>query len=182
MAILNMQEFAALVMPLLLPLAALLTKDPDNPWKQMTNGQRDWVRRRDDHQCQYPIWNPATQSFRRCGRAGTVHVHHILPKRAFWFWTRNTQNPHTPDNLITLCVTCHEKIHPDMHRANRSHNRSEAWQRTSEIRELKITNGKPYWNTDTDLLLKEIAEKRSADYIAKHPEDPFPESKKKGEK
>lgn len=102
------QVIATALAPLLLPLA-VVTKDPSNPWPHMSAGQREWVRRRDNYQCQYPVWNPANESFRRCGRGGTIHVHHILPKRAFWFWTKYTQDPHTPDNLVTLCVNCHEK-------------------------------------------------------------------------
>lgn len=67
-----------------------------------------------------------------------------------------------------------------MRRANRSHNRSEAWEKTSEIRQGKIAKGRPYWDTETDILLKKIAEKRTADYADTNPEDPFPKTKKKG--
>ena len=38
-----------------------------------------------------------------CGRTGIIHVHHIK--------TRGSGGHDIPDNLISLCVYCHAKVH-----------------------------------------------------------------------
>lgn len=54
---------------------------------------REWVLDRDNHRCQ------------DCGeRAEELHIHHR--EKLIWFET--TKEAHTPDNLVTLCPSCHE--------------------------------------------------------------------------
>ena len=39
----------------------------------------------------------------RCGSAGPLHVHHLLP--------RSRGGPDETENLLTLCFRCHSEIH-----------------------------------------------------------------------
>lgn len=48
------------------------------------------IRNRDNHEC------------RLCGASGLLHVHHIIPR----FVAINN----TPQNLVTLCASCHPKV------------------------------------------------------------------------
>ena len=74
-------------------------KNPDISGIDYQNGEqagfwnvREYVLYRDGHKCQY------------CGKSNTVlNVHHIIP--------RADGGTDRPDNLITLCETCHKAYH-----------------------------------------------------------------------
>lgn len=73
--------------------------DPDVKGRQYQNGrmkgytnESEYVLCRDKHNCQ------------SCGRkTGPMHVHHVI-------WKRN-EGADTPENLITLCEVCHDRVH-----------------------------------------------------------------------
>lgn len=78
-------------------------QNPNFRAESSARGAGQWERNRlivldrDNHQCQ------------DCGRTDRLHVHH----RADW----NPDDPatHVPDNLVTLCATCHRRRHPLQH-------------------------------------------------------------------
>jgi hypothetical protein len=55
-------------------------------WKKLAQE----IRKRDNFTCQF------------CGKKGATEVHHIIPKRI--------KINNSPDNLITLCKSCHRKV------------------------------------------------------------------------
>jgi 5-methylcytosine-specific restriction endonuclease McrA len=55
---------------------------------------REWVLKRDGHQC----WE--------CGSAERLQVHHV--EKMIWFET--TAQAHRPENLVTLCESCHQSL------------------------------------------------------------------------
>lgn len=61
---------------------------------------REWILDRDGHEC----WE--------CGSGGELHVHHI--EKMVWFET--TDQAHEPNNLVTLCKTCHREYEDDPER------------------------------------------------------------------
>jgi len=66
---------------------------PDN-WDKM----RKDAYQRDDYECQ------------RCGKENCrLNAHHIRPVSIFDY----PDNAHYMDNLVTLCVGCHKKVHAD---------------------------------------------------------------------
>lgn len=54
------------------------------------------IRQRDKHRC------------RVCGGSNKLCVHHITPIEYF---NRDFVKAHNPDNLVTLCLSCHMKTH-----------------------------------------------------------------------
>lgn len=55
---------------------------------------RQWVLERDGREC------------RNCSATTDLHVHHI--EKLVWFET--TDEAHTPENLLTLCESCHRSL------------------------------------------------------------------------
>lgn len=43
---------------------------------------------------------------RSCGHRSNLHVHHVV--------FRSQQGEDTPDNLVTLCNSCHDGVHKDI--------------------------------------------------------------------
>ncbi len=41
----------------------------------------------------------------RCGSEYRLHVHHVKP------WEPDQGDPHVVDNLVTLCASCHRRLH-----------------------------------------------------------------------
>jgi 5-methylcytosine-specific restriction endonuclease McrA len=79
----------------------------NNSWKGESSNEREcaeWSRNRDacverdGRQC------------RVCGSPDRLTVHHKIP------WAPNQVAPHAMDNLVTLCVPCHGRLHSLMHR------------------------------------------------------------------
>jgi len=66
-----------------------ITPDTDVEWLQM----RDFILDRDNHEC------------RICGSSENLRVHHVIEKSA------DITNKYNPNNLMTLCINCHEKAH-----------------------------------------------------------------------
>ena len=56
-----------------------------------TKATREFVLKRDNHRCSL------------CASQHSLHIHHIE--------YRSEGGPHTSDNLITLCLKCHDLIH-----------------------------------------------------------------------
>lgn len=62
---------------------------------------------------------------RRCGASGqALHVHHIV--------SLSRGGTNEPDNLITLCETCHSEYHPHMQRTMTSSSRSQPFVSVTE--------------------------------------------------
>ena len=61
---------------------------------------RELAKKRDGYKC--------TQ----CGSVNRLHGHHKIP------WKPGQKNPHRLGNLVTLCASCHRKLHPVPHAAN----------------------------------------------------------------
>jgi hypothetical protein len=63
-------------------------------------GSGQWERNRlavldrDRHTCQ------------KCGSTHRLHVHHLRE------WDQNDPSTHELDNLLTVCATCHRRLHP----------------------------------------------------------------------
>lgn len=163
---------------LFLPMA-LVIRDPHfNPWPALSDKQRKWILRRDEGKCQFPVWNDATFGHFKCGSTECLHIHHIFPKRAFLAWLRFLSDPHDPKWLVSICKFHHWKIHPDMV----GKKSKEDWECTSERRDALIMKGEPYWNTKFDTRLIRIAQTRTEKYMHNHPDDPYPQTRKKSVK
>lgn len=61
--------------------------------RRLSGTCRDRVRRRDQGRCRW------------CGTTDDLNIHHVR--------YRSEGGPDTPRNLITLCFTCHKKVHSD---------------------------------------------------------------------
>jgi hypothetical protein len=76
-----------------LPISELAGTGEDYYGENWYKKRRETVER-DVHAC------------RVCGNDGSVHVHHIKPRRKF----DDVSNSNTLDNLITLCPSCHGRF------------------------------------------------------------------------
>jgi len=65
--------------------------------KSICDPMREYIFRRDQHRCQ------------DCGSRENLVVHHI-----------NYRVPYTPENMITLCLSCHRATHLENERVVRA--------------------------------------------------------------
>jgi len=149
--------------------------------------QKEWLRRRDTNghgvpECQFPD----------CGRdlnhvkKGGLHAHHITP--AGWFKKHllglsdfeDEQTENFPENGIILCADKHHNgpqgVHPDYAKALTDYRKGDklAFKKVAIKHGQMEEQGEVYWNTENDQLLYEVAKDRTQEYLASHPEDPFP--------
>ncbi|HAR38981.1 MAG TPA: hypothetical protein DCS09_10650 [Porphyromonadaceae bacterium] len=156
--------------------------------------QVDWIRRRDTDvltglvRCQF-IGRVASGKTVQCpmdeetaGGISQLHAHHIIPQGAWEGWLRfgeETETPHQPWNGIMLCALYHHNgprgIHPDYARAREIYKFNQnSFNEVAHEHHKLIEEGIPYWNTEYDNLLYDIARDRTEDYLFVHPNDPFP--------
>ena len=134
---------------------------------------RDWVKRRDEGKCRFPVWNYQKKRYEFCLSEGKQEVHHIYPNRFSQACFGKTFD--IPTNLILLCTHCHHRVHPDvlgalkLYRTNKN-----SFKLMFQERERLVALGRPYWMTMSDLLFLRIAKIRTFRYIRQHPDDPFP--------
>ena len=68
--------------------------------------------------CYHPNWQTARKHIlerdhstcQQCGATEQLVVHHVIPYVRF----ENPQDAHAPGNLVTLCRTCHRRLHNQM--------------------------------------------------------------------
>ena len=156
--------------------------------------QVDWLRRRDTDaatdlvRCQF-IGEIANGKIVQCpmdeetaGGVSQLHAHHIVPQGAWegWFqFGEETETPHQPWNGIMLCARYHHNgshgIHPDCARAREIYRFNQnSFEEVAHEHHKLIEEGIPYWNSEYDNLLYEIARDRTEEYLASHPFDLWP--------
>lgn len=140
-----------------------------------SKSQRKWIYQRDEGVCQMPtVYVPGINVvWSICGSEGE-ETHHIWPKRSLVFETGS--NPHTEWNLILLCRYHHWMIHPDIAAALREKamGNQNALEELFERRRQLLREGKPYWETTWDSMLKRTARQRTLDYVKANPKHKFP--------
>jgi len=144
-----------------------------------TKAQRDWLQKRDNFQCQFPIkWTK--EGYTPCGRTEPLEEHHIKPQR----WSKDVlrlpeKKIDTPENGLTLCAPHHHVIHPDISLAKANYHKDKLsfqqcfQQRNTQIEQYKrgeVKRPKKYWNTTWDRVLSRIAKGRT-----RRMDTPFPE-------
>ena len=162
-----------------------------------SQAQKEWIRRRDTDpdtgliRCQFIGVNGRghTQCLmdeREAGGRRHLHCHHIIP--AGWYKSQligvsddpQEATENYPENGIVLCEKYHHLgpngIHPDYAQALINYRRvdKEAFKNVQQSHGDKGDRGEIYWNTEYDDLLTAIARERTEDYLATHPNDPFP--------
>lgn len=135
--------------------------------------QRKWILERDDHQCQFPVYDEE-RGWHACGSRDRLQVHHINPQRWGKAEGKTEEELDRPENLLTLCYYHHQIfIHPDMETARKDYGRQktlgidkpDSFRWTFKKRDEAIKRGEHYWNDDWDEAMKEIAKERTDNFI-----------------
>lgn len=143
-----------------------------------TAKQRGWILRRDDNECQ----NDDEEVI----HGGRLEVDHILPQGIGYENGLTEDQIDTPMNGITECVNHHrghptKSRHPDAHEALWTYQTNpDSFKELRPKRNAKLKKGEAYWNTDQDEDLAAKALARTRDYLLEHPEDRWPQRRKRG--
>ena len=143
-----------------------------------TNKQRKWFHRVYGNRCafheiRYGVW-------RRCTQTERLQVHHIVPTRAAKRWLPEFERNRCL-NGIPLCLKHHCLVHPDLDLAFQQYRAGDK-QSFKEIihdRDVVVDAGEIYWDSQWDWMFHRIAKRFVFRYLAKHPDDKFPEKSKR---
>lgn len=103
-----------------------------------------------------------------CDTSHPLQVHHILP-HAYLNHVATKLDADYPENLILLCRTAHEVIHPDVVGARQNYNRdNETFKKLRQLRTRLLERHQIYWNDTWDRSMMVIALVRTRKYIKKH--------------
>ena len=163
----------------------------------LNKAQREWAHRaytlNGVVRCHFPVYSEA-RGWGICGSTNRIEVHHVICQG--WFKRILRGNPDFPQNLMCVCRAHHvgdgykgsldhhndfvPVLHPDLAWGLRNYGKSgkKSLQQVFDGRVKRTDNAQPYWNTDFDFLI-EWAKVFVWKYIVTHPEDPFPEKRKK---
>ena len=87
-----------------------MTGENNCRWK----GGRSYIRGNDWRRIRYAIWERDKFTCRRCGKFGKVDAHHIIPYRL--------TKDNSPENLISLCKSCHQFTEWEFERMEKRNN------------------------------------------------------------
>jgi hypothetical protein len=135
----------------------------DNPKRELSKAQREFILERDGHRCQFHTYYKG-RGLVRCPNTSNLHVHHIKPHRYLAQVFKIVIE--TPYNLITLCKDHHfGHIHPDMREALRNYARDkDAISKVFLKRKDLISQNIPYWVQRWDDFLKWLAREATNAY------------------
>lgn len=116
-----------------------------------TRLQRDAIKNRDEHHCQFPSKHNCNQ-----GPDGKfLVVHHLLPQR---YSQKFDIDPDFPENGLSICSNAHDLIHPDMVAARENFSEDkEVFDEVFEARRRMLDENKIYWVTTWDRAMYAIA-------------------------
>ena len=146
-----------------------------------TSEQRQWFHRRDrclsgKTCCQFVDFSRGEAV--QCKKYIDIEVHHII---GFYYARKVLRGPeekvNNPENGICLCKRCHnERIHPDIGFIARKMYRYTPDSYKIVLRQHKFLakHGIPYWWTQFDQTLTDIAKARTRAFLKANPNDPFP--------
>jgi 5-methylcytosine-specific restriction endonuclease McrA len=77
--------------------------------KLIENGRANKVTNRIDGRATFSKYKKS--SCEKCGATGRLEMHHIKPAVYKDDWRGYEAGNHNPENLMTLCNSCHQKIH-----------------------------------------------------------------------
>jgi hypothetical protein len=141
--------------------------DDKKQFRGWTPKQREWLLRRDNHECQFILLD--VKEPRKCCQKKELHAHHIKPRH--WAYERLGWTPeevNSPENGIILCAMHHVGlVHYDygvmakyMYRYNDQSYRVIATWHTALLKQ-----GVEYWWKMWDNTFKIIARTRTRDYL-----------------
>lgn len=157
----------------------------------LSNKQKAWFYRVYEHKCYFPMYSEK-RGFHACGSTFKVELHHLAPQgfvKRVLKGLFNNGNPDVPTNILPICKRQHvgyryggsldhqndlvDVIHTDAAWAYRQYSKQgkEAFNKVFSGRESFTT---PYWNTDWDVAMQQIADRIVGAYLIAHPNDPFP--------
>jgi len=143
-----------------------------------TEAQREWLLARAGGECEFGSID-SEGGIERCGSSDRITVCHILPplwcQRLYPDWDFDC-----PDNGIVLCRFHLEERFPDIKEARATYAPgNKAFRRMASLRAIKTGRYDPYWNIEWDVLLTQIADMRTKEYLRRHPSRPFPLPRRK---
>ena len=139
----------------------------------LSKKQRKWVLDRDNHQCQFPVYDEK-RGWHVCGSRDRLQTHHLCPQRWGKAEGKTEEELDDPYNLLTLCYYHHQVfIHPDMELARKDYGRQkklgikkpDSFKWIFKKRDEAVKRGEHYWNDDWDKFMKEIARERTDNAI-----------------
>lgn len=163
----------------------------------LTKKQKDWCKRVwNPYFCYFPMYSER-RGFYYCGSTSKVELHHIQPQgflKRVLGW-----NPDFALNIVPCCSMHHvgkgykgtldhhnelvPVIHTDMAYGLRNYGRDgkEGLNKIFAGREKRTDSNPPqkYWNDDWSIFLQNTCNEIVGRYLREHPEDPFPEKRRK---
>ena len=132
----------------------------NNKRASFTIKRKKWILQRDGKKC--------LATFPHQCKNENLSVHHILP-HAYINKVAPKVNADYPENMITLCRTAHEMIHPDVVWArNCYHLDNDIFTKLRTKRNALLDNHQIYWVDTWDRPMTVIALINTRKYIKKH--------------